>query len=97
MREYQGFVFFLDRKKGIYVFNSLGKWIRTIPVHNLSYFNFLGEELYYPQADKLIFFSLFSDDKHEMALPKPCKIALATDERLFLIQGNSLEFFEFKP
>jgi hypothetical protein len=96
-REYQGFVFLLDEKKGILIFNSMGKWIKTIPVPSLSYFNFIGEDLYYPMQNTLVHINLFSGDKHITDLKKPFKFALVTDERLFLVQENSIDFFEFKP
>lgn len=97
MREYQGFVFFLDDKKGIHIFNGMGRSIKTISLQHPSYFNFLGEELYYPGSNKLILINLFSGEQREIPLAKPFKIALLTDERLFLIQTNSIDFFEFKP
>lgn len=97
MREYQGFLFLLERKKGIHVFNGIGRWIKTVPAPSLPYFNFLGEELYYPAANKLVFVNLFSGEQRQMPISKPFKTALATDERLFLIQKNSADFFEFKP
>ncbi len=46
MREYQNFLFLLDPKTGVTVYNSFGKQIRKIQEENLTYFNFLGEELY---------------------------------------------------
>ncbi len=97
LREYQGFLFLLEEQKGIHIFNGMGKWIKTIAGANLTYFNFLGEELYYPASGKLAFLNLFSTEKREMRLGKPFKFALITDERLFGIQGNTIDFFEFKP
>lgn len=97
MREYQGFIFFLDDKKGIHIFNGMGRWIKSIALQHPSYFNFLGEELYYPGSNKLVLINLFSGEQREIPLPKPFKIALLTDERLFLVQTNSIDFFEFEP
>ena len=97
MREYQGFLFLLEGGKGIHVFNGMGRWIKTIAAPFIRYFNFLGEELYYPVGQVLIFTNLFSGEQREMPLSQPFEIALATDERLFLIQKNRIDFFEFKP
>ena len=97
IREYQGFFFLLDNQKGIHVFNGMGRWTHTIFIPALPYFNFLGEELYYPTTQGLNFINLFSGEKREMPLNKTFKFALLTDERLFLIQTNSIDFFEFKP
>jgi hypothetical protein len=97
MREYQNFVFLLDKKEGILIYNSMGKLIRTIPVTNIRYFNFLGEELYYLKGDKLIFFDLFTAENREMKLPAPAEFALLSDERLYLVRKTGVELFEFKP
>ncbi|WP_276370282.1 hypothetical protein [Chryseolinea sp. H1M3-3] len=97
IREYQGFIFFLDREKGIHIFNGMGKVIKSIAVQRLSYFNFVGEELYYPVDGQLRFLNLFTGEERTMKLPGEFTMALLTDERLFLIQTNSVDFFEFKP
>ena len=93
LREYQGFVFLLDVSEGILIFNSVGKHIRTIEVKNLSYFNFLGEELYYLQGDTLRFFDLFTTETREQKLATPGNFALITDERFFLIRKNIIEIY----
>jgi hypothetical protein len=97
MREYQGFLFLLEGRKGIHVFNGMGRLIKTIAALNLPYFNFLGEELYYPSNNKLVFINLFSGEQREIPISKPFKMTLVTDERLFIIQKNSVDFLEFKP
>jgi hypothetical protein len=88
MREYQNFIFLLDQSKGILVLNSMGKLIKTIEVTGLTYFNFLGEELYYLQDGQLKFTDLFTAEKRSMPLPEVCDVALLTDERLYLIKDN---------
>lgn len=98
IREYQGFVFLLNPHKGIYIFNSLGKHIKTIEEPGIYHFNFLGEELYFlKNATQLKFFNLFTAESREITLEKRSRIALLTDERLFLVSYKSVEIFEFKP
>jgi hypothetical protein len=97
MREYQGFVFLLNSAKGIFVFNSLGKYIKTIPAKGIHHFNFLGEELYFLKDNKINFFDLFSGESREASLLHPSKMVLLTDERMLLIQWKTVEIFEFKP
>ena len=97
LREYQSFVFLLDSLSGIHIFNSMGKFIKSIPGNNITYFNFLGEELYYLEEGKLKFFDLFSAETRELALKQPCAFALLSDERLFLIQKNSVGIFHYTP
>jgi hypothetical protein len=97
IREYQGFVFILNPKKGIFIFNGLGRHIRTIEEHGVHHFNFLGEELYYMKGNQLKLFNLFTAESRTIAQQKPSKIVLLTDERLFVINHLSLEIFEFSP
>jgi hypothetical protein len=97
MREYQGFLFLLHKEKGILVFNSLGKWLKTIELPALSNFNFLGEELYYPEKDQIKFFNLFTAEKRSVPMKQPGRFVLLTDERQFFIQPTSIEFFETNP
>lgn len=96
-REYQGFVFFMEQGKAIHIFNGMGRWIKSIRDNKLKYFNFLGEELYYPSNMELVFVNLFSGEQRKMPISKPYKFALVTDERFFLIHANSIDFFQFKP
>jgi len=93
MREYQGFLFLLNREKGILIFNSIGKWLKTIGSPVMSYFNFLGEELYYTEGAKVKFFNLFTAETREMAIRQPGQFILLTDERIFTVQDFTLDFF----
>lgn len=98
IREYQGFVFLLNPQKGIYIFNSLGKHIKTIEERGIYHFNFLGEELYYLKGgSQLIFFNLFTAETRTVRLEKKSRIALLTDERLFLFGYKTVDISEFKP
>ena len=97
MREYQGFVFILHKKEGIHIFNSMGRHLRTVGVPGLAYVNFIGEELYYLQGNKLRFFDLFTTDTRELTLPAPADFALVTDERLFIVHKTTIDLYEFKP
>lgn len=96
MREYQGFLFVLNREKGILIFNSIGKLVKVIEQPDLSYFNFLGEELYYPRDGKIRFFNLFTAETHDMDA-RPGQFMLITDERIFNIDGKQIDFFALKP
>lgn len=96
VREYQGFLFLLDQN-GIHILNGMGHYIKSISSTHLRYFNFIGEELYYPVNNSLVFINLFSGEQRQIPIAQPFQIALLTDERLFLIQSNSIDFFAFKP
>jgi hypothetical protein len=94
MREYQGFVFVLHKKEGVHIFNAMGKYLRTVATPGVTYFNFIGEELYYLQGNKLKFFDLFTTDTRELALPAPAQIALLTDDRLYLVNRTSVDIYK---
>src|SRR5690606_5447796 len=98
IRDYQSFIFILDQRKGILIFNSIGKLLRNIPVRDLPYFNFIGEELYYPsKKNELTFFNLFTAETRTMALPTEADFSLLTDERLFLIVKNKVDIYNISP
>jgi hypothetical protein len=97
IREYQGFVFLLQPYKGIQVFNRMGKWLKTIASPTVKSFNFIGEELYYIEKDKLRFFNLFTAETREQPLPQPARFVLVTDERIYSVQGKTIDFFTPKP
>lgn len=97
LREYQNFVFLLDRKEGIKIYNSVGSLIKTIPQPGLGYFNFIGEELYYLKGDTVQFFDLFTTETREIKLPSKADIALVTDERLFVVKDKVIDIYDFKP
>ena len=97
MREYQGFVFLLNPARGIFIFNSLGKHVRTIEGPGIRNFNFLGEDLYYLTDDKLEFFNLFTADKRQLPLHAGTTDVLLTDERMILITPLRIDIFAFRP
>jgi hypothetical protein len=97
IREYQNFVFLLNPKRGIFVFNSLGKHIKIIPAKEISSFNFLGEELYYLEGDAVNFTDLFTAESRQMKLESKPRSIILTDERMVLVFPKFFEIFEFKP
>jgi hypothetical protein len=97
IREYQNFVFLLNPKRGIFVFNSLGKHIKTIPAKAINSFNFLGEELYYLAGDVVHFTNLFTAESRQMRLESKPRSIILSDERMVLVFFKSFEIFEFKP
>ncbi|MBL7858721.1 MAG: hypothetical protein JNM57_13620 [Cyclobacteriaceae bacterium] len=96
MREYQNFLFLLDKNAGILIFNTMGKRIKTIHVPGLPYFNFLGEELYYPDGNKIKFLDLISGETSEQQFSVTGDFILLTDERYISIRKNTIEVFRYK-
>lgn len=97
MREYQHFLFLLDANSGILIFNSIGKFIRSIEAKNLTYFNFLGEDLYFMEGDKLIFIDLFTLEKTQKLLSGQAPCVLVTDEKMYQVHSTRVEISEFRP
>ena len=97
MREYQNMLFLFDQKRGIAVYNNLGKLMRFIEVRNLKSYNFLGEELYFIENGKVKFLNMFSGEKSELKLEQPADFVLLTDERIVLIKNDQLDVYEFQP
>lgn len=94
MREYQNFLFLIEKNTGILIFNNLGIQIRKIEAPEVEYLNFLGEELYYKKNDKLIFYDLFDTSVREQSIDPACHFALLTDTRTFLTYPDRVEIFE---
>ncbi len=97
MREYQNFLFLLSPEKGILAINSLGTVTRTLGKPGLRAFHFLGEEVYFHEGNQLHLTDLYTSETRIITLPYPCDEALLSDERLFLIKGNRLEIFSYRP
>jgi hypothetical protein len=96
LREYQNMIFLIDLASGIEIYSIVGKRIHKIEAPGISYFGFLGQELYYLEAGNLKFYDLYTEELHQFSVGK-VKQALATDERLILVNADSIEIFEYKP
>ena len=94
MREYQNFLFVIEKSKGIVIFNSLGHQIKKIIESGITSLNFLGEELYYRKGDKLIFYDLFDESTRELPIDPASKFVLLTDVRKFVVYDDRIEIFE---
>ncbi|MEI9920606.1 MAG: hypothetical protein WDO14_17710 [Bacteroidota bacterium] len=95
MREYLNFLFMLD-PKGIHILNNLGKEIRVIDASVID-FGFLGEEIYYVSNASLQLVDLYTTEKRQIALPHNAQFAFLTDDRMILVEGKKIEFFQFAP
>jgi len=97
MRDYQNFVFLLDRSRGILIFNSLGIHLRTIAAPGIHAFNFLGEDLYYLTGDSIVFFNLFTTETRRLKTMPGYQDVLLTDERMVLFTDQQMDIFPFSP
>lgn len=94
IREYQNFLFVLEKNTGILIFNGLGKQIKKIEGNKIPYFNFLGEELYYIKDDKLFFYDLFDGTTREETVDKKSLYTLLTDARKYVVYSDRIDVFE---
>lgn len=97
IREYQGFIFLHHPRKGILIFNSMGKYLRTLGNDAVRSFNFLGEEIYYIDKNVIMLYDLFTMEKRETPLYSPAVDVLLTDERRFEFSAKGFQVFEFRP
>jgi len=99
MREYQGFLFLLDGRTGITIFNRLGMKLRTLAVAGLQSFNFLGQELYYCKDGKIHFTDLFTLQSRIELTDHPCLELALGDGRCLVLSPDSsgLAFFSYSP
>lgn len=97
MREYQNYLFLLDKNAGIHMFNGLGKHIKTIVEKDLGYFSFLGEEIYFIKGNQVILTDLYTDERRMFSIPVACRFVLLTDDRLFAVDVKKVSIFDFTP
>lgn len=97
MREYQNYLFILDKATGVMLFNSLGKYIRTLGEKDIECFGFLGEEMYYAKGNSLILTDLYSNEVRTIPLPVPSRFTLVTDDTYYAVGKNRVTIFDFKP
>jgi hypothetical protein len=97
LREYQNYVFLLDKTAGVHVFNSIGKFVRTLGEKGMIYFNFLGEEMYYVSGNTLVMIDLYTLEKRILKLDGEYQFALLNDEILYGIGTRTISILPFKP
>lgn len=98
MRAYQNYLFVLDQRSGIFIFNNLGKPTGKIDVQGLTYFNFLGEELCYRKGGDLMLYDLYTGEVRkatELPRPKDIQSAIITDERVVVIRSKQVDIYAF--
>lgn len=97
MKEYQNYVFLLDRSSGIHLFNSLGKAVKMIGEKDIAYFGFIGEELYYQKGNRLVLTDLYSGEVRELTIPLPGDYVFVVDEFIYIVNKKTVDILPFKP
>lgn len=97
MREYQGFLFLLDRSKGIGIYNRLGMKLKNLPAGGSLSFNFLGQELYHYQDGRIHFTDLFTLETRSVQFDGPYRDVVIGNGRSLALLPDGLAFFSFAP
>ncbi len=94
MREYQNLIFLLDKNTGVVIYNTVGKKINQLKT-DANNFGFFGEELYFLQDGKVVFFDLYTE-KIRLVEVGDGIFVLVSDERILLVKENGrVILFEF--
>lgn len=94
LREYQNLIFLLDKNSGIVIYNTVGKKINQLKT-DANNFGFFGEELYFIQQGKIVFFDLYTEKTRLVEIGEG-KFVLVSDERILLVKGNGrVVLYEF--
>lgn len=95
LREYQNMLYLLDYNNGIYVFDNLGNYKKSIPIKGLAYVGFRGNELYFVQDGQLTFYDLYTSEKRVVPLPEKnsYRTALVGDKQLYLFTKDKADIY----
>ncbi len=94
LREYQNLIFLLDKNSGISIYNKEGKKINKLRTTSGN-FGFFGEELYFLEPSKIVFFDLYTEKTRELKIADS-KFVLVSDERILLVNSdNKVSIFDF--
>lgn len=97
IREYQHLIFMADSQAGIYVFDNLGNYIRTLTFSNVHYFSFLQNKLYFLSGNNVLFYDIYTGEEWTIPIPleQEYKLVLATDTRLYLVAERSIDIYQY--
>lgn len=98
MREYQNMLYLVDKSTGIYVFDNLGNYKKTLPFPELQFVGFRGDEMFYLNGGRLHFFNLYSFAERAFDLPAvpTYRQALVGEQLVYLLSESGLDLFEFE-
>lgn len=97
LREYQNYLFLLDRTAGVHVFNTLGKYVRTLGEKDMTYFSFLGEEMYYVKEKEVVLIDLYTQERRTLSLDHAYQFVLLNDDTRYGLLGKEIHLAPFKP
>ncbi|HSI90933.1 MAG TPA: hypothetical protein VK927_07430 [Adhaeribacter sp.] len=98
IREYQNMVYLVDKSTGIYVFDNLGNYKKTIPFPGLSYVGFRDDEMYFLTGNELHFFNLYNFKERVLEVPVApnYKQALVGESMIYLLSDSGLDLYVYE-
>jgi hypothetical protein len=98
LREYQNNLYLLDRNSGIYLFDNMGNYQKKLPVKELDYLGFKGDEGYYLKNGSLVFWNLYTLQERVISLPpaRAYRQVLVGEHRVYLFSPTQLDIYLFE-
>lgn len=88
VREYQNLLFIADKNSGILVFDNLGNYKTKFPFTGVSYFNFIGNQMYFIFNKQLVVYDIYTAKQVIVPLPNP-----GSKDYIFALAGNNRYYF----
>lgn len=89
-------VFLCDPKEGILLFDTFGKYLKTLHLKGISNCQVLGDELYYLEKGQLVSFNLQSLTSKSYVLPEglhnPTQVEIVAD-KLYVLDSEGVKCF----
>lgn len=98
MREYQNQLFINDANSGVLIFDNMGNYKTRIPVKDLNYISFSGEDLVYVKDGCLYLINIYTykERKYTNALLKDATSAILINKRLYVTVKDTLFIYFFE-
>lgn len=98
MREYQNLLFINDANSGVLIFDNMGNYKTRIPVQDLKYISFSGEDLVYIKDGSLHLINIYTykERKYTNDLFIGATAAVLTNKRLHIINKDTLFIYLFQ-
>lgn len=94
MREYQNLIFMQDKNSGLFIYSNVGKLVNQIKTTSGN-FGFFGEELFYLQDNKIVFYDLYTEKTRDIKCSNVIFV-IVTDERILTVTKNGkVNLYEF--
>ncbi|MES2389216.1 MAG: hypothetical protein V4543_14535 [Bacteroidota bacterium] len=87
MREYQNRLYIAERNTGIIVFDNMGNMQRRLPLKDVGFFSFSGDEMVFTKGSEISFINIYTLAERNISLPADIKA------QRVLVSGKSAAVF----